>query len=262
MVSIPTSVNGRSVELDIDGPEAAVDVIREQLGLTGTKLVCAGGVCGACTIQIDGAPVAGCLTPATALRDAEVTTVEGLADGDDLHPVQRAFLAHDGLQCGYCTPGFLVDAVAFVDRWRSEHGDTEPDRHTIADALAGHLCRCAAYEGIYRSVAAACRGEHDGADESPALRVDGRAKVTGEAVYTADRYPDGTLEAVIVRSPIAAGKVAPIPSHAAEYLVDLLPDDRRVRWAGQPIAAVAPSRSPRPAAWRPTSRSTSSRVRS
>ncbi len=151
MVSIPTTVNGNAVDIEVSGPEAAVDVIREQLGLTGTKLVCAGGVCGACTIQLDGEPVAGCLTPATALRDAEVTTVEGLADGDRLHPVQRAFLAHDGLQCGYCTPGFVTSASAFVDRWRAEHGDTEPTRHVIADALAGNLCRCGAYEGIYRA---------------------------------------------------------------------------------------------------------------
>lgn len=101
-----TSVNGETRDLDLSGQEAAVDVLREQLGLTGTKLVCAGGVCGACTIQIDGVPAAGCLTPAVAMADAEVTTVEGIADGDELHPVQKAFLAHDGLQCGYCTPRF------------------------------------------------------------------------------------------------------------------------------------------------------------
>ncbi len=237
MASIPTTVNGRPTSFDVDGPESAVDVIREQLGLTGTKLVCAGGVCGACTVQLDGVPVASCLMPATALRDRRVTTVEGLADGDSLHPVQRAFLAHDGLQCGYCTPGFVVDAAAFVDRWRAEHGDVEPDRHTVADALAGHLCRCGAYAGIHRAVAAACRGEHD--TDGRVARVDGRAKVTGEAVYTADRRIEGALEAVIVRSPVASGVVAPIPADAAPWLVDLLGEDRRVRWAGQPIAAVA-----------------------
>jgi len=171
------------------------------------------------------------------MRNAEVTTVEGLGANGELHAVQKAFLAHDGLQCGYCTPGFVVDAAVFVDKWRAEHGDTDPGRHVIADALAGHLCRCAAYEGIYRSVAAACRGEADG--EVAALRIDGEAKVTGAAVYTADHYPEGVLEAVIVRSPIAAGTVAPIPSNAAEVMVDLLGEDRRARFAGQPIAAVA-----------------------
>ncbi|MEL7158454.1 MAG: molybdopterin cofactor-binding domain-containing protein [Actinomycetota bacterium] len=237
MVSIPTTVNGTAVEIDVSGPEAAVDVIREQLGLTGTKLVCAGGVCGACTIQLDGEPVAGCLTPATALRGAEVTTVEGLAPGDELHPAQRAFLAHDGLQCGYCTPGFVTAASAFVDRWRAENGDTEPSRHVIADALAGNLCRCGAYEGIYRAVAAACRGEHD--EAGPSARVDGEAKVTGAAVYAADVFPPDGLHAVIVRSPIAAADIGPTPLDAAPWVVDLLGDQRSVVYAGQPIAAVA-----------------------
>lgn len=237
MARFTSTINGAEVAFEIDGHESATEVIRGQLGLTGTKLVCAGGVCGACTIQLDGEPVVSCLTPAAAMRDCAVVTVEGLADGDDLHPVQRAFLFHDGLQCGYCTPGFVVDAAAFVDRWRSDRGDTEPDRHTIAGALAGHLCRCGAYEGIFRAVAMACRGEADG--DVASQRVDGREKVTGAAVYTADRYPDGALEAVIVRSPIAAGTVSPVAADGVEILVDLLGDDRRVRWAGQPIAAVA-----------------------
>ncbi len=237
MVSIPTTVNGTVVDIDVSGPEAAVDVIREQLGLTGTKLVCAGGVCGACTIQLDGEPVAGCLTPATALRGAEVTTVEGLSVDGELHPAQRAFLAHDGLQCGYCTPGFVTAASAFVDRWRAEHGDTEPTRHVIADALAGNLCRCGAYEGIYRAVAAACRGEHD--EAGPSARVDGEAKVTGAAVYTADVFPQDGLHAVIVRSPIAAADIGPTPMDAAPWVVDLLGEHRSVVYAGQPIAAVA-----------------------
>ncbi|MEM9034547.1 MAG: molybdopterin-dependent oxidoreductase [Actinomycetota bacterium] len=240
MATFGSTVNGTPVKIDVDGPESAVDVLRGQLGLTGTKLVCAGGVCGACTVTIDGEPAASCLTPATALRDAEVTTVEGLADGDDLHSVQRAFLAHDALQCGYCTPGFVVDAASFVDRWRAEHGTVEPDRHTIADALAGHLCRCGAYEGIHRAVAAACRGEHDDpAAESGPQRVDGRAKVTGAAVYTADLHIEGALEAVIVRSPVAAALVGPLPTDAAEHVVDLLGDHREVVFAGQPLAAVA-----------------------
>ncbi|MEO1061324.1 MAG: molybdopterin-dependent oxidoreductase [Actinomycetota bacterium] len=240
MVTFGSTVNGTPVKIDVEGSESAVDVIRGQLGLTGTKLVCAGGVCGACTVTIDGEPAASCLTPATALRDAEVTTVEGLATDDELHPVQRAFLAHDALQCGFCTPGFVVDAVSFVDRWRSAHGDTEPDRHTIADALAGHLCRCGAYEGIHRAVAAACRGEHDDpAAESSAQRIDGRAKVTGQAVYTADLHLDVALEAVIVRSPVGAATVGPLPGDAGDHVVDLLGEHREATWAGQPLAAVA-----------------------
>lgn len=236
MVSISTKVNGTPVDINVNGPEAAVEVIREQLGLTGTKLACGGGVCGACTIKLDGEPVAGCLTPATALRNAEVTTVEGLADGDTLHPVQRAFMVHDGLQCGYCTPGFVTAASAFVDHWRRDQGDTEPSRHVIADALAGNLCRCGAYEGIYRAVAAACRGEHD--TEAVAARVDGEAKVTGAALYTTDVFPEGTLHGVIVRSPVAAADIGPLPASTA-WVVDMLGDRRSTYFAGQPIAAVA-----------------------
>lgn len=238
MVTFSTNINGVDREVDLVGHESAVDVIRGPLGLTGTKLVCEGGVCGACTVQIEGKPVVGCLTPATAMADVEVVTIEGLETAGGLHPVQRAFMAHDGLQCGYCTPGFVVDAVAFVDGWRAANGDIAPDRHEIANALAGHLCRCGAYEGIYRAVVAACLGEHDGPEVEPA-RVDAEAKVTGAAVYTADRVLPDMLEAVIVRSPVAAGVVASLPDDATSVVVDLLGEDRVVRWAGQPIAAVA-----------------------
>ncbi len=177
--------------------------------------------------------------PRPGCATSTVTTVEGIADGDALHPVQRAFAHHDGLQCGYCTPGFVVDAVAFHDRWRAEHGtDDPPDRHAIAEALAGHLCRCGAYEGIYRAVAAACRGEHDGGAGS-VERVDAPAKVTGAAVYTTDVTLPGMLYAAIRRSEVAAGLVGRITFPDGTPGIDVLPDDRRVRWAGQPIAVVA-----------------------
>lgn len=238
-MELTTTVNDEARVLEVDGTESAVDVVRDGLGLTGTKLVCGSGVCGACTMLVDGEPVLGCLTPATRLRDADVTTVEGVADGDDLHPVQRAFAHHDGLQCGYCTPGFVVGAVAFHDRWRAEHGSTEPDRHSIAEALAGHLCRCGSYEGIYRAVAAACRGEHDSGGGSTVERVEAPAKVTGAAVYTTDVVLPGMLHAVIRRSDLAAGFVGPVAFPDGVLGIDVLGEDRRVRWAGQPIAVVA-----------------------
>jgi xanthine dehydrogenase YagR molybdenum-binding subunit len=246
-MELTTTVNDEARVVEVDGTESAVDVVRDGLGLTGTKLVCGSGVCGACTMLVDGEPVLGCLTPATRLRGAAVTTVEGLADGDDLHPVQRAFAHHDGLQCGYCTPGFVVDAVAFHDRWRAEHdggGDVEkgvaagPDRQTIAEALAGHLCRCGSYEGIYRAVAAACRGEHDNG-AGRVERVDAPAKLTGAAVYTTDVVQPDMLYAAIRRSEVAAGIVGPITFPDGVVGIDVLADDRRVRWAGQPIAVVA-----------------------
>ena len=240
-MELTTSVNDETHTLTVDGSESAVEVLRDELGLTGTKLVCGTGVCGACTVLLDGEPVLSCLTPATRLRGTSVTTVEGVAageDGADLHPVQRAFMHHDGLQCGYCTPGFIVDAVAFHDRWRQEHGTIEPGRETIAEALAGHLCRCGSYEGVYRAVAAACRGEHDDGAGS-VERVDAPAKVTGSAVYTTDVTLPGMLHAVIRRADVAAGTVAPLRFDPGVAAVDLLPEDRRVRWAGQPVVAVA-----------------------
>src|SRR5690606_29376384 len=145
--------------------ESALDFIRHDLGLTGAKLVCGTGVCGACTISVDGVPVASCVLPVEELEGRDVRTVEGLATDGRLHPVQAAFVAHDALQCGYCTPGFVVEAAAFYDRWRQEKGTQRPDRAEIARALAGHLCRCGAYENIYRAVADACAGVFDDTDD-------------------------------------------------------------------------------------------------
>jgi aerobic-type carbon monoxide dehydrogenase small subunit (CoxS/CutS family) len=119
------TINGHEVPLFDDDDALLVDVIRDQLGLTGTKLVCGSGVCGACTVLIDGAPVASCLLPAHAATGKKVTTVEGIGAGA-LHPIQTAFMAHDALQCGFCTPGFIVEAVAFHDRWRAERGTAVP----------------------------------------------------------------------------------------------------------------------------------------
>ena len=109
------TINGHEVPLFDDDDPLLVDVIRDQLGLTGTKLVCGSGVCGACTVLVDGAPVASCLLPAHAASGKKVTTVEGIGT-DGLHPIQTAFMAHDALQCGFCTPGFIVEATAFHDR--------------------------------------------------------------------------------------------------------------------------------------------------
>src|SRR5579864_5708793 len=116
-----TTINGCPATLPDDPDALLVDVIRDSANLTGTKLVCGSGVCGACTVLLDGEPVVSCLLPASAAAGKKVTTVEAIA-GSELHPIQRAFMAHDALQCGFCTPGFVVEAAAFHDRWRGSHG--------------------------------------------------------------------------------------------------------------------------------------------
>jgi xanthine dehydrogenase YagR molybdenum-binding subunit len=228
------AVNGKATVVEAGPDEATVDLLRDRLGLTGTKPACGTGSCGACTVLVGGAPVAGCLTPAAAIEGRDVTTVEGL-DGD--HPVQRAFVAHDALQCGYCTPGFVMSAAAFTDRWRAEHGDVAPSRTEVARALAGHLCRCGAYEPILAAVAAACTGRHDRDDPAP-VRVEAWEKVTGRARYTTDVRLDGQLEGVIIRSAQPHARIGEVRV-AGAAVVDLLAADRIVRYVGQPIAAVA-----------------------
>ncbi|GAA1111697.1 molybdopterin-dependent oxidoreductase [Nocardiopsis composta] len=234
------TVNGEPAAVTPDPDASAAGLIREGLGLTGTKVACGQGVCGACTVLVDGDPAASCLLPCSALEGRSVTTVEGLG-GD--HPVQRAFAAHDALQCGFCTPGFVVEAAAFTDRWRAEHGDAAPGRAEIADALAGHLCRCGAYQGIYEAVAAACTGAFDEDTGAEPARAEAVEKVTGRARYATDAYPEGYWEAVVVRSPVPHARVRGVDTGALEGLgavhTDLLGEDRTVRYTGRPVLAVA-----------------------
>ncbi|WP_221349940.1 molybdopterin-dependent oxidoreductase [Streptomyces beigongshangae] len=228
------TVNGVPAEVAADPDDTLVELLRDGLGLPGTKLACGSGVCGACTVLVDGTPVVSCLTPCAAVRGRTVSTVEGLAGN---HPVQRAFVAHDALQCGYCTPGFVVEAAAFVDRWRAAHGDVAPPRELIADAMAGHLCRCGAYQGVYEAIGAACRGEHD-RDEAAPARIEAMAKADGSARYATDVRFAGQLEGVIVRSARAHARVRVSHPGGAPF-AGLLPQDGIVRYAGQPVAAVA-----------------------
>jgi xanthine dehydrogenase YagR molybdenum-binding subunit len=237
------TVNGREASVPDDGDALLVDVIRDQIGLTGTKLVCGSGVCGACTVLLDGAPVASCLLPAQAAAGKAVTTIEGIGGGA-LHPVQKAFMAYDALQCGFCTPGFIVEATAFHDRWRAEKGTAAPSREEIGAALSGHLCRCGAYDSIFRAVADACAGRFDG-DKVIAQRLEARDKVTGAAKYTVDIRHDGQLEGVILRANVAHARISQLGLASARAMpgvaaaISLLADDRMVRYVGAPIAAVA-----------------------
>ena len=175
-------INGKVCTV-VDDDAMLIDVVRSG-GLTGTKLVCGSGVCGACTVLLDGKQVVSCLMPAKAARDMQVTTVEGIA-ASELHPVQKAFIACDALQCGFCTPGFVVEAAAFHDAWRRNNGSVIPPRANVTAALAGHLCRCGAYASICNAVEQACAGRFDtAAPRGP--RVEAVEKVTGDAKYTVD----------------------------------------------------------------------------
>lgn len=238
-----TTINGRPATLPDDPDALLIDVIRDGHDLTGTKLVCGSGVCGACTVLVDGEPVVSCLLPASAAAGRTLTTIEGVG-ATALHPIQKAFMAHDALQCGFCTPGFVVEATAFHDRWRNARGTTAPSREEIAAALSGHLCRCGAYEGIYRAVADACAGKFDGADPHPP-RIEARDKVTGAARYTVDIRHDGQLEGVILRAGVAHAKIVGLDLAPARAIagviaaISLLDDDQVVRFVGAPIAAVA-----------------------
>jgi aerobic-type carbon monoxide dehydrogenase small subunit (CoxS/CutS family) len=149
-VKISVEVNGRRHDEDVEPRTLLSDFLRHQLGLTGTRVGCEHGVCGACTVQVDSAPVRSCLMFAVQADGRSVRTVEGLADGE-LHPLQRAFHEHHALQCGFCTSGLLMSLEPFV-RDRPEASDEE-----IREALAGNLCRCTGYEGIVAAVRQAAR---------------------------------------------------------------------------------------------------------
>ncbi|MFC4453686.1 (2Fe-2S)-binding protein [Deinococcus sonorensis] len=146
--TLPVSlhVNGEARQVDVPPQATLLDVLRERLGLTGSKKGCNHGQCGACTVHVDGEPYLSCLTLTLSLEGRSVTTIEGLADGAALHPVQRAFIEHDAFQCGYCTPGQIMSAVACL---QSRHAQ---DEAALKDFMSGNLCRCAAYPQIVRAV--------------------------------------------------------------------------------------------------------------
>ena len=158
-------VNGEARELSVDTRSTLLDVLREELQLTGAKKGCDHGQCGACTVLVDGARANACLLLAAAVR-GEVTTIEGLADGEALHPVQAAFIEHDAFQCGYCTPGQICSAVAVIEEarqgWPSAvtedlTGTPELDEREIRERMSGNLCRCGAYANIVPAIAEAAR---------------------------------------------------------------------------------------------------------
>ena len=143
---VAATVNGDAVDFLCDPEETLLDALRERLGLTGSKEGCASGDCGACSVTLDGRPVCSCLVLAAEVEGREIGTIEGMADGNALHPLQKKFLELGALQCGVCTPGFLVVAKALLDR------DPDPSETDVRYWLAGNLCRCTGYDKIVRAV--------------------------------------------------------------------------------------------------------------
>ena len=147
-LSISLSINGERKDVTLEDPRVTLlDLLRERLLLTGTKKGCDRGQCGACTVLIDGRRINSCLALAISHDGADIVTIEGLARGGELHPVQAAFIAHDGFQCGFCTPGQIMSAIGLI-----QEGQTGDDPERIREGMSGNLCRCGAYSGITDAV--------------------------------------------------------------------------------------------------------------
>lgn len=206
MTRLRMRVNGQQISIDVPADALLADVLRGWLHLTGVKVGCGVGECGACTVLLNGQPVASCITPAWKAQDATVLTIEGLAAEGELHIIQKAFLAEGAVQCGFCTPGLILETKALLDR------NTDPSDEDIRSALEGHLCRCTGYQSILSAVRRAAAALREAADiELPAgnqtqavgetlVRKDGVAKVTGRHHFGADYELEGMLHVAAVFS--------------------------------------------------------------
>lgn len=274
-IRLSLRVNGRRHVLSVKPNTTLQNLIRQRLNLTGTKKGCELGECGACTVLMNGRPVNSCMVLAATADGAEIVTIEGLSESGDLHPLQKSFIKHGALQCGYCTPGTILSAKALIDR----HPDPTPDE--IRFALGGNLCRCAAYPRIIEAVRSWKEFVDVPFDSRPRLgaerdqerdfRVVGRSvtrydapdKVTGRAVYTADMRLPGMIYGKILTSPFAhalirccdASRARDLPGVVAVLTGADVPDVRygvsparyderilaadRVRYIGDEVAAVA-----------------------
>jgi len=220
-VPITLRVNGVSYDLAVPADQSLVDTLRYDLGLTGTKRACNEGECGSCSVLLDGAVVNACLTLAVQAQGHEITTIEGLARNNELHPIQQAFIDHAAAQCGYCTPGMIITAKALLD------SNPHPTEQDIKEAIRGNLCRCTGYTKIVQAIQAAAgaqvsaNGHRVSAFKQrvvglSAPRVDGPEKVTGKAQYAWDMALPGMLYGEILRSPYAHARITRIDTSRAK----------------------------------------------
>jgi len=158
--ALSLSINGRTRAVRVDPGTTLADVLRLNLGLSGTKIGCDRGACSTCTVWVDGEVVTSCMTLAFDVRGKQVTTIEGLASGEKLHPVQQAFVDHDVLQCGFCTPGMVMSCAALIER------DPNYTLEDVKTAVSGHLCPCGTYPNIFRAMLAAVRGRPQNQDSA------------------------------------------------------------------------------------------------
>ena len=230
------NINGQRHVAAVEPHDTLLDVLRDTIHLTGTKRGCDVGDCGACTVLLDGEPVNACLTLAGTIGHRTITTIEGLAKGGELTPLQRSFVEEGGIQCGFCTPGMTLAATALIER------DSNPSDEDIKEALSGNMCRCTGYSGIMRSVKRCGNYRQDGTcakrdhldgdvpDKSPdhdtvgvsIPRVDAIDKVTGRAQYTADIFLPNMASGKLLGSPIAHGIIKRIDTSKAEALPGVL----------------------------------------
>src|SRR5215468_10354038 len=222
-MKIMLTVNGAPVTREVEGRQNLVDFLRYELGLTGSHIGCEHGVCGACTVRVDGKPIRGCLMLAAQADGCHVETIEGVAASGAIAALQRAFRAENALQCGFCTPGMLLTAQALLER------KPHPDPVAVREALGGNYCRCTGYHAIVQAVLNAAAGRAEG-PAAPAASGDGgyvgrsvvrpqtARQVAGRGVYTDDVVIPHTLHAAFVRSPHAHARIAAIDTAEAAAL--------------------------------------------
>jgi len=255
--SIAFSVNGKSVNAAVSPVERLSKVLRDRLGLTGTKVGCDAGDCGACTVLLDGEPICSCLVAAGQIEGHEITTVEGLATRAPIYDqLQKSFLRHGAAQCGACTPGMLVSATALLERC------VAPTEDAVMDAIGGVLCRCTGYRKIITGIQDACSGKI--AEPSPLagnavgsrlVRLDGQSKVDGAEIFGADEIPAGALVVRAIRSPYQHARfrfgdldafVAAHPGIRRVLTAKDIPGENRYgvipRFADQPVFAEVEAR--------------------
>lgn len=256
---IELRINGQKVRLSADGNQTLLEFLREQLGLTGTKRGCDRGDCGACTVLIDGQPANSCLVLVSEVAGRDIITIEGLSQDGKLHPLQQAFVDYNAVQCGFCTPGMILTAVALL----SENPDPTPEE--IRQYLQGNLCRCTGYVKIVQAIqAAASRYSHKEEVQtatSEVRRLEAPEKTTGNATFTGDIKRRGMLTGKVLRSQIPharikrikTDKALSVPGVVAVITAQDFPDIRtglviqdevvlardKIRYIGEPVAAVA-----------------------